>query len=126
MHDSNPEATFGYAAEQLGALGVAYLHVIEPRVNGNVEVADGLPPVASAQLRKVFHGKILAAGGFNPETAETIVESGDADLVVFGRYFISNPDLPERIRLGLPLTPYDRATFYGGDEHGYTDYPVHE
>lgn len=125
MSDSNPEATFSYVAGQLNRLGLAYLHIIEPRIKGNDEVAPGLPPVASSRLRKVFRGKILAAGGFDPESAEAIVESGDADLVVFGRYFISNPDLPERIRLGLPLTPYDRATFYGGDAHGYTDYQAH-
>jgi N-ethylmaleimide reductase len=125
MSDSNPEATFGYFAEQLNRYGIAYVHIIEPRVNGNTEVAEGLPPVAAVQLRKIFKGTLLAAGGFRPETAEAIVEAGNADLVVFGRYFISNPDLPERIRLGLPLTDYDRATFYGGDEHGYTDYPVH-
>ena len=125
MSDSNPTATFGYFAEQLNRYGIAYLHIIEPRVNGNVEVAEGLPPVVATQLRKIFKGRLLAAGGFHPETAEAIVEAGDADAVVFGRYFISNPDLPERIRLGLPLTEYDRNTFYGGDQHGYTDYPFH-
>jgi N-ethylmaleimide reductase len=58
-----------------------------------------------------------------PESAEAILEKGDADFVVFGRYFISNPDLPRRIKLGLPLNPYDRKTFYGGDARGSTDYP---
>jgi N-ethylmaleimide reductase len=67
--------------------------------------------------------RIIAAGGFEPEGAEAIIEKGDADLVAFGRHFISNPDLPRRIALGLPLTPYDRATFNGGDARGYTDYP---
>jgi 2,4-dienoyl-CoA reductase-like NADH-dependent reductase (Old Yellow Enzyme family) len=68
--------------------------------------------VASEQLRKIFKGKIIAAGGFEPDTAEAIVEKGDADLITFGRYFISNPDLPKRIKLGLPLNDYDRYTFY--------------
>jgi N-ethylmaleimide reductase len=68
-------------------------------------------------------GRIIAAGGFEPEGAEAIIEKGDADLVAFGRHFISNPDLPRRIALGLPLTPYDRATFHGGGARGYTDYP---
>ncbi len=126
MSDSNPQATFSYFAKELDQLGLAYLHIIEPRVNGSVEVADGLAPVAAEELRKIFKNKLLAAGGFGPESAEAIVEAGDADLVVFGRYFISNPDLPERIRLGLPLNPYDRDTFYGGDEHGYTDYPFYQ
>jgi N-ethylmaleimide reductase len=65
----------------------------------------------------------IAAGGFEPDRAEAIVEEKDADLVAFGRYFIANPDLPQRIKLGLPLNAYDRATFYTFDSHGYTDYP---
>ena len=66
-------------------------------------------------------GKIIAAGGFDPNSAEAIVEKGDADLVAFGRHFLANPDLPKRIKLGLPLNAYDRATFYTFDFHGYTD-----
>lgn len=125
MSDSNPDATFGYAAEQLNRFGLAYLHLIEPRIKGNVLIEDGLAPVAAARMRKIFKNKIIAAGGFEPESAEAIIEKGDADLVAFGRHFISNPDLPKRIKLGLPLNPYDRATFYGGDSHGYTDYPFY-
>jgi len=125
MSDSNPDKTFGYVADQLNQFGLAYLHLIEPRVNGNVVVAEGLPAVAAVQLRKIFKGKIIAAGGFEPDTAEAILEKGDADLVAFGRHFIANPDLPKRIKLGLPLNPYDRATFYGGNSHGYTDYPFY-
>lgn len=125
MSDSNPAATFGYAASQLNKFGLAYLHVIEPRITGNEDVGEDLPPVAAAQLRRSFQGPLLAAGGFQPDSAEAIIERGDADLVVFGRYFISNPDLPRRIRLGLPLTPYDRTTFYGRGPQGYIDYPVY-
>jgi N-ethylmaleimide reductase len=125
MSDSNPDGTFGYAAEQLNRFGLAYLHLIEPRIKGNVLIEDGLPPVAAAQMRKIFKSKIIAAGGFEPDTAEAIVEKGDADLVAFGRHFIANPDLPKRIKLRLPLNPYDRKTFYGGDAHGYTDYPFY-
>ena len=125
MSDSDPQALFGYVAEQLNRFGLAYLHIIEPRVKGNVVVAEGQAPVASEWLRKIFKGKIIAAGGFEPDTAEAVVEKGDADAVAFGRHFISNPDLPERIRLGLPLTPYDRATFYTFEARGYTDYPFH-
>ena len=122
MSDSNPTALFAYLADQLNRFGLAYLHVIEPRIKGNVLIAEGLAPVAAAQLRKVFKGKIIAAGGFEPDSAEAIVEKGDADLVAFGRHFLANPDLPKRIRLGLPLNAYDRATFYTFDFHGYTDY----
>jgi N-ethylmaleimide reductase len=69
---------------------------------------------------------LIAAGGFTPASAEAIVTFGDANLVAFGRHFIANPDLPERIRQGLPFTRYDRSTFYGGATRGYTDYPVAE
>jgi N-ethylmaleimide reductase len=90
-----------------------------------VVIDEGQAPVASAQLRRIFKGTIIAAGGFEPGSAEAIVEKGDADLVTFGRYFVSNPDLPKRIELGLPLTPYDRDTFYTFDARGYIDYPFH-
>ena len=123
MSDSNPTALFAYIGEQLNKCGLAYLHLIEPRIKGNAAVADGLPPVAAGELRKVFKGNILAAGGFEPDSAEAIIETGDADFVAFGRHFIANPDLPQRIQKVLPLTPYDRTTFYGGDARGYTDYP---
>jgi N-ethylmaleimide reductase len=126
MSDSNPEATFSYVAKELDRFGLAYLHTIEPRINGSQAVEDGLPPVAAGQLGKLFRGIILAAGGFEPESAEEIVEQGDADLVVFGRHFISNPDLPRRIQLGLPLNPYDRNSFYGGNAQGYTDYAFYQ
>ncbi len=125
MHDSNPTALFGYLAEQLNGFGLAYLHVIEPRVKGNTLIAEGQAPVAAEQLRKNFKGKIIAAGGFEPDTAQAIVEKGDADLVAFGRHFLANPDLPKRIELGLPLNKYDRKTFYTFDFHGYTDYPFY-
>ena len=126
MSDSNPDATFGYVAEQLNRFELAYLHLIEPRIKGNVAIEEGLPPVAAVQMRKIFNEKIIAAGGFEPDSAEAIIEKGDADLVAFGRHFIANPDLSKRIKLGLPLNPYDRATFYGGDYHGYTDYPFYQ
>jgi N-ethylmaleimide reductase len=126
MSDSNPQALFGYVAEQLNRFGLAYLHIIEPRVKGNVVIAHGQAPIAAEQLRKIFKGRIIAAGGFEPDTAEAVVAEGDADLVAFGRYFVSNPDLPRRIRQGLPVTEYDRNTFYTFDARGYTDYPVYE
>ncbi len=125
MSDSNPNALFGYLAEQLDRFGLAYLHIIEPRIKGNVLVADAQEPVATERLRKIFTGKIIAAGGFEPDTARAIVEKGDADLVAFGRHFLANPELPQRIKLGLPLNPYDRKTFYTFDSRGYTDYPFY-
>jgi N-ethylmaleimide reductase len=125
MSDSNPAALFDYLTEQLNQFGLAYLHVVEPRVKGNTVVAEGQAPIAAERLRKIFRGKIIAAGGFEPESAEAVVERGDADLVAFGRHFVANPDLPKRIQLGLPLNPYDRNTFYTFDARGYTDYPFY-
>jgi N-ethylmaleimide reductase len=126
MYDSNPELTFGYVAEQLNKFGLAYLHIVEPRIKGSEEVSDGLEPVASEQLRKIFKGPIIAAGGFQPDSAEAIVQKGHADLIAFGRFFIANPDLPDRIKNELPLNGYDRSTFYGGGDLGYVDYPFYE
>jgi len=126
MSDSNPAATFGHVAKALAPLGLSYLHVIEPRIVGSQEAAEGLPPVATSDLREFFKGTIIAAGGFDRRGAEEIVAKGDADLVSFGRHFIANPDLPKRLKLGLPLNPYDRSSFYGGTAKGYTDYPFHE
>jgi N-ethylmaleimide reductase len=125
MSDSNPQATFGYVTAELNRLGIAYLHLIEPRIKGTEEAAHGQAPIAAQHLRPKFSRALIAAGGFKADTAAAIIAAGDADLVAFGRHFISNPDLPERLRKGLPLNRYDRSTFYGGDARGYTDYPRH-
>jgi N-ethylmaleimide reductase len=126
MHDSDPVALFSHVASELDKLGVAYLHLIEPRVNGNtVDDSRDQNPVAARLIRRHFKGSIIAAGGFNGESAEAILQEGSADLVAFGRDFIANPDLPLRLAKGLPLNRYDRDTFYGGDAAGYTDYPAH-
>jgi len=71
----------------------------------------------------VFEGKIVAAGGFEPDTAEAAIANGVADAVAFGRHFVANPDLPLRIEEGVALTRYDRNTFYTFDSVGYNDYP---
>ncbi|HZD77777.1 MAG TPA: alkene reductase, partial [Acidobacteriaceae bacterium] len=122
MNDSNPNALFSYVAEQLNRFNLAYLHIVEPRVKGNVVVAEGQGAIAAEHLRKIFKGNIVAAGGFEPESAEAIVEAGNAEAVAFGRHFISNPDLPLRIKEKIPLTPHDRNTFYTFDAKGYIDY----
>ena len=126
MGDSNPRALFRYVAERLNVFGLAYLHVIEPRIKGADLVAEGQGPVAAQELSKIFRGPTIAAGGFEPDTAEATVANGDASLIAFGRHFIANPDLPKRIELGLPLNHYDRSTFYAFDARGYTDYPPYE
>ena len=125
MGDSAPDVTFPYVARALARRGLAYLHIIEPRVTGNVS-DDGKPPVAAGLLRPLFGGPVIAAGGFDAAGAEAILAKGEADLVAFGRHFLANPDLPERLRRSLPLNPYDRATFYYGGERGYADYPAYE
>src|SRR5215831_964692 len=126
MADSNPRSLFRYVAERLNDFKLAYLHVIEPRIKGGELIAEGQGPAAAQELSKVFHGPIIAAGGFEPNTAEATVANGDASLIAFGRHFIANPDLPKRIALGLPLNPYDRKTFYAFNARGYTDYPQYE
>ncbi|KAA1004059.1 alkene reductase [Paraburkholderia panacisoli] len=126
MSDSNPEGLFTYVAQELAKLNLAYLHLIEPRVFGNVDdESKDQNPVAAQLIRKHYKGVIVAAGGFKGHTAEAVLQAGDADLVAFGRDFIANPDLPERLRRNLPLNPYDRPTFFGGSEIGYTDYPFY-
>jgi N-ethylmaleimide reductase len=126
ISDSNPEATFGYLAAQLNNYGLAYLHIIEPRVKGTETIAEGGEPVAAAYLRKAFNGPIIVAGGFDKNGAENILKKGDADAVAFGRFFTSNPDLPERLKNNWPLTPYYRDAFWGGNEQWYTDFPAYD
>jgi tRNA-dihydrouridine synthase len=97
--------------------------VIEPRIKGDDTLHEGHAAVAVKYLRPHFSGPIIAAGGFDGASAEAIVASGDADLVAFGRHFSSNPDLPYRLQHNLPLTPYVRDAFWGGDEKNYSDFP---
>jgi N-ethylmaleimide reductase len=125
MSDSAPEALHAHVAEGLNRFGLAYLHIIEPRMSGYLVTKEDQPPVATQRARKIFTGKILANGGFEPETAAAAIERGDADAISFGRYFISNPDLARRLQEGLPLAAYDRDTFYTFEAKGYTDYPLY-
>lgn len=126
MGDDNPRGLFRHLAERLNDCKLAYLHIIEPRVRGADTVAAEQAPIAASELGQLFRGPVIAAGGFTPETAEMAVQTGVASLISFGRYFSSNPDLPRRIELGLPLTPYDRNTFYAFDSRGYTDFKPYE
>ncbi len=125
MSDQDPVGLFSYVIEQLNPLNLAYLHLIEPRstgAGGSDEVASHMP-CTSELFKHLFKGKVIMAGGFDGASAETAVANGQADAVAFGRLFISNPDLAERLAQNAPLNPYDRSTFYGGNEKGYTDYP---
>ena len=123
MSDSDPEALFTYVVRHLNQFGLAYLHLIEPRIAGSELIKSGEGHLAAERLRPLFKGKLIAAGGFEPETAEAAVATGTVDAVAFGRYFVSNPDLPCRIKHHLPIADYDRRTFYTFDALGYTDYP---
>jgi N-ethylmaleimide reductase len=122
VHDSDPGATFSWLAARLSDYGLAYLHIIDPRIKGDATLHEAREPVAAAFIRKYYHGTLIAAGGFDGVQAQKIVDDGSADFVAFARWFSSNPDLPERLRNGWPLAPYKREAFWGGDEHGYTDF----
>jgi N-ethylmaleimide reductase len=126
--EAEPMPLYKYAIEQLNPLGLAYLHFIEPRSSGagRAEVNWQGVPSAMVLYRPIWKGVLITAGGFTGEAAEAAIAEGHADAIAFGRIFISNPDLPNRLRHGYPLTPYNRKTFYGGDVEGYTDYPVYD
>ncbi len=127
MSDSNPLPLFTYVLQQLAVRSIAYAHLVEPRANGGADGnLDASAPDAAASFRKAFPGALISAGGYLGETASQAVASGHADAIAFGRWFISNPDLPRRLQLGATLNRYDRSTFYGGTEKGYTDYPTLE
>jgi N-ethylmaleimide reductase len=123
MSDSNPEATFGYAAEELGKLGLAYLHAAMLIGADNPETREHR---MAALLKEKFGGTFMINGGFNRESGDAVLASGLVDLVAFGSLFLANPDLPKRFAEGAPLNVPDSATFYGGDHRGYIDYPTRE
>jgi len=121
MSDSDRPLIFGYAVQRLNELGLAYLHLVDPIAGStSPEVEARLAPA----LRSAFSGPLVINGGFDRETAARALERGEADLVSFGVPFLANPDLPERLRRATALNAPERATFYGGDSRGYTDYPV--
>jgi N-ethylmaleimide reductase len=126
--EADPMPLYSHAIKQLDPLGLAYLHFIEPRSSGagRAEVNHQNVPSAMVLYRPMWSGVLITAGGFTGETANAAIAAGHADAIAFGRIFISNPDLPRRLQHGYPITPYNRATFYGGEEKGYTDYPAHD
>ena len=126
--EADPMALYSHVVKSLDPLGLAYLHFIEPRSSGSgrAEVNHQNVPSAMLLFRPLWKGVLMTAGGFSGEAANAAIADGHADAIAFGRLFISNPDLPHRLAHGYPLTPYNRATFYGGEETGYTDYPAHD
>jgi N-ethylmaleimide reductase len=125
--EPDPMPLYSHAIKSLDPLGLAYLHFVEPRSSGagRAEVNHQNVPAAMVLFRPIWSGVLISAGGFTGETADAAIAAGHADAIAFGRIFISNPDLPRRLQRGFPLTPYNRATFYGGEEIGYTDYPAY-
>ncbi|MDP2315896.1 MAG: alkene reductase [Pseudomonadota bacterium] len=115
MADSDPDALFGAAAEALSIRNLGYLHVIDPAAS---------PKRFTPLLRARFKGAYIVNGGFDAETGNAAIASGEADLVAYGVPFLANPDLPRRFAEGAPLNAPDFATFYTGGEKGYTDYPA--
>ncbi|MGL4603652.1 MAG: alkene reductase [Iodobacter sp.] len=108
------------AAQRLNAVGIRYLHLSE----ADWDDAPQVPEFFRHQLKDVFTGLIMVAGGYDPVKANAILHSGLADLVAFGRPFIANPDFPRRVAQGLTLAHFDGSTLFGGDARGYTDYPA--
>jgi N-ethylmaleimide reductase len=120
MSDSDPEATFSYAAHTLNRFGLAYLHVLEPIAGPMAQPGPRVTPA----LRAIFRGPLMVNGGYDAVTGAGVIARGEADLVAFGVPFLANPDLPRRLRERAPLNEPDRATFYGGGAEGYVDYPT--
>jgi len=130
--DSNPDAVYSHAVAGLRSKRLAYLLLTEPRWSGRFDDRDAendpsyqMPLVNGVKFRELYGREnfMIGASGFTPEAAERAVAEGTYDAIAFGRWFISNPDLPRRLRDGSPLNRYERSTFYGGDEDGYTSYP---
>lgn len=116
----NEQPQFDYVVAQLDKLGVAYIHVVEGATGGPRDVA----PFDFASLRRRFGKVYIANNGYDLDLATAHLAEGKADMIAFGRPFISNPDLVERLRTGAMLAPIDPATIYGGGAKGYTDYPT--
>ncbi len=122
MHDDDPVATYGPLAERLEAMGIAYIEVVEDSFQGNH--ASGRPEPVIDAIRSRFSRIYIGNGAYTADEARRRIETGRCDAVTFGRPAIANPDLPQRIAQAAPLNEWDATTFYGGDEHGYTDYPA--
>jgi N-ethylmaleimide reductase len=121
LADDAPEANALAVARALAPRGLAFLHLSEPDWTG---AGPGLSPAFREALREAYPGVLVGAGRYTAERAAQALAAGWLDAVAFGRAFIANPDLPERLRLGAPCNEPDPSTFYGGGAEGYTDYPA--
>lgn len=122
MRDDDPVETYGALARRLDEVGLSYIEVVEDSFQGNHE--NGRPEAVIEAIRGGFKRAYIANGAYTADEARRRIEADLCDLVSFGRPSISNPDLAERLRRGAYLNEWDASTFYGGDEHGYTDYPT--
>ncbi|KAH7362678.1 hypothetical protein B0T11DRAFT_311056 [Plectosphaerella cucumerina] len=127
----DPDPTFRYLTEKLRPLGLAYLHLVEARISGNADAECGGQRTVRWMVELWDNASpVLVAGGFTPESARTAADEtyrGYDVCIVFGRYFVTNPDLVWRVKAGVPLVKYDRSTFYTPKEpRGYIDYPFSE
>ena len=118
--DADPETTYLAAARLLGEIGVGYIHIAE----ADWDDAPDMPAGFKRRLREAFPGLLVYAGKYTAERAREALREGWADMIAFGRPFVANPDLPERLRTGAPLAGHDRDTLFGGGAHGLTDYPA--
>jgi N-ethylmaleimide reductase len=126
VHDADPQPLFDYVVRQLATLNLAYIHIIEGATGGERELPDR--PFDYAALKAAYReaggqGAWMVNNGYDKALAEQAVVNG-ADLVAFGKPYIANPDLVERLRRNAPLNTPDKTTFYGGGAKGYTDYPA--
>lgn len=119
--DSDVMATYGYLIQQLNTCDLAYLHFVEGATRDSREIPGHID---LQKLRALFKGPYIANNQYNAELAYQARRQDTADLVCFGRPFIANPDLVERLKTGAPLAEAPRETWYGGDERGYTDWPT--
>lgn len=120
MHDSNTSKTFAYVIRKLNDFDLAYLHIREP---DEIDLRHKGVVVPIDFFREIYNGVLMVNGGYDAENGNATIRENTADLIAYGKTFIANPDLPERLRIGAPLNKQDPQTFYGGDEHGYIDYP---
>jgi len=125
VNDSNPEPLFTHAAKLLSDLGIGFLELREPGPDGTFGKTD--VPKLSPAIRKVFGGVLVVNSDYDTaEAAQAVIDSGLADAVAFGRTFLANPDLPERLKIGAPLNVSDAPTWYSRGPKGYVDYPALE
>ena len=125
VSDSDTKGLFTYVLNELNQFNLAYVHLIEPRATtaGGNDATNTEAPLTSEMFRAVYKGNLISAGGYTKESGEAALNANLADAIAYGRLYISNPDLEKRFEYGSALNRYDRSTFYGGSDKGYTDYP---